>query len=124
MNKIILFLLWLPTLLLAQSDSLNISWNRNPETNMSHYLLERKIDTGTFTQIANVPHPTSGTTVGPYGDHPTVPLTGHRYGYRVRAVNILGVISLYSNEVGTGIPLITTTGIPATITGGNHNPIG
>jgi len=118
-----LLLLLLPMFLQAQSDSLNITWNRNPETDMSHYLLDSRTDAGAFTQIANVPHPTTGTTVTT-SHRPTVPLAGHRYSYRVRAVDTGGLTSVYSDTAGTGIPLITVSAVPAVLTGPVTIPLG
>ena len=118
MKKLLVFLmlLLLPMLLLAQTDSLNVSWNRNTETDMSHYLLDQGINSTTFNQIANVPQTAIG--VNPtYIDRPTPPLQGNLYSYRLAAVDSAANQSLYSDTVSVGIPLITTAAIPANLTG-------
>jgi hypothetical protein len=113
---LVVLILLMPFLLLAQTDSLKVSWDRNPETDMLHYLLDRSINSVTaFTTIANVPQPLIGSTPG-YNDRPTPPLQGNLYSYRVVAVDSAGNYSEFSDTVSVGIPLITEGVVPANLT--------
>lgn len=106
-NLFIYFLLITSTgLLLAQTNSFNISWDANTEPDINSYQLYRGTSPGAANQITSVQHPSHS-----YSD--TNIEKGVLYYYRVKATDLSNNQSDYSSEVSAAIPLISN--IPAQI---------
>lgn len=89
-----------PTLY-AQTDSLNISWDLNPEPDMYQYRLYRAENGFTnFSLINTVIHPRIKTT-----DRQNI-APGNLYAYTLIAVDSAGNPSPFSDTVSVGIPRI------------------
>ncbi len=85
----------------AQTDSLNIGWDVNPEPDMLEYQLYRAVDgTSNFTFLQSVPHP-STSWVDRNGIQP-----GRLYAYKIAAMDSAGNLSPLSNYLAIGIPKI------------------
>lgn len=87
--------------LIAQTDSLNIFWNLNPDSDMYSYKLFRSVNgTTNFQNIQNIHHPRTHT-VDRYYIQP-----GNLYAYTLVAMDSAGNLSDYSDTVQVGIPKI------------------
>lgn len=87
--------------LFAQTDSLNIYWNLNPDPDMYSYKLFRAVNgNSNFQIIQNVPHP-QAHTVDRYLIQP-----GNLYAYTLVAMDSAGNLSDFSDTVMVGIPRI------------------
>jgi len=87
--------------LIAQTDSLNIYWDLNPDSDMYSYKLFRSVNgTSNFQLIQNVLHPQTHT-VDRYYIQP-----GNLYAYTLVAMDSAGNLSDYSDTVTVGIPQI------------------
>jgi hypothetical protein len=102
--------------LLAQTDSLRISWNPNPEPDMLEYRVYRSVNSITnFQVIQTIPHPQVQTV-----DRNSIQ-PGNSYAFRLTAVDSAGNQSVPSEIVSVGIPQIVWTvteilsGSPTTI---------
>jgi uncharacterized protein (TIGR02145 family) len=87
-------------------DQIDLSWKDN-STNETGYKIERKTDSGVFTEIGS-----SNTDITTYSDK-TVSLNTN-YTYRVYSFNQVGKSINYSNEVSIktlNIPTLTTTAL-------------
>ena len=90
--------------LFAQTDSLNISWDLNPEPDMYQYRLYRSENGFTnFSLINTVIHPDVKTI-----DRHNI-LPGNLYAYTLIAMDSAGNTSPFSDTVSVGIPLINWT---------------
>lgn len=88
----------------AQTDSLRIFWNVNPEPDMFEYQLYRAVNGATnFQLLQSVIHPDS-LAVDRNQIQP-----GNLYAYTLRAVDSAGNQSEYSDTVAVGIPKIDWT---------------
>jgi hypothetical protein len=72
------------------TGTIEISWNRNTESDFKEYRVFRSVDGGPFAQIA------TGLAAAAYSDHDVV--SGKRFAYRVVAVDQLGNASEPSAE--------------------------
>jgi hypothetical protein len=95
----ILFTLIAVTGMLAQTDSLNVSWNPNSEPDMLQYNLYKDVNNNGFNNIANIPHPTTE-----YVDFIVQP--GDLISFYLTAEDSSNLISDPSNTVTVGIPMI------------------
>ncbi|GAB4371648.1 MAG: hypothetical protein Kow0042_14510 [Calditrichia bacterium] len=87
--------------LLAQTDSLNIIWQPNPEPDMYCYRLFRAVNNlNTLQQIQTIMHPQSHTV-----DRDNI-TPGNLYIYTLVACDSAGNQSGYSDTVSVGIPSI------------------
>ncbi|MEJ2049357.1 MAG: fibronectin type III domain-containing protein, partial [Calditrichota bacterium] len=96
--------------LIAQTDSLRISWNPNPEADMLEYRVYRSVNSTTnFQVIQTVPHPQVQTV-----DRNSIQ-PGNLYAFRLTAVDAAGNQSVPSEIVSVGIPQVvwTVTQIPS-----------
>jgi FtsP/CotA-like multicopper oxidase with cupredoxin domain len=71
---------------LSAGSSINLTWQDNA-TNESYFLVQRRVDGGAWTFLAQVP-PLNATGTVTYNDKPVA--YPHSYQYRVYAVNALG----------------------------------
>jgi hypothetical protein len=87
----------------AQTDSTNVSWNVNPESDMLEYRLYRGDNGSPLALLYTIPHPqvTIGDTnnVGP----------GNLYCYSLVAVDSGSNISEFSDTVCVGVPQVILT---------------
>lgn len=102
--KIWFFKIWLLFLFLsvaiAQTDSLNISWDANSEPDIQRYKLQRSINSlNNFEDFLTLNHPLTHAV-----DHSAEP--GNLYAYRVAAIDSAGNMSLYTGPASVGIPAI------------------
>ena len=98
---------------LVSSDQIDLSWKDN-STNETGYKIERKIDTGNFTEIGS-----TAIDVTTFSDKALSINTN--YTYRVYGINQVGKSISYSNEVTIktiAVPTITTTAITEIISSG------
>jgi hypothetical protein len=87
--------------LFAQTDSLHIHWNVNPEPDMREYRLFRSINNlANFQILQTVPHPDSLAV----DKNQIVP--GNLYAYTLSAVDSAGNQSQNSDTVSVGLPKI------------------
>ncbi len=88
---------------IVSKDQVDLTWKDN-STNETGYKIERKTDSGNFTEIGS-----SNTDITTYSDK-TVSLNTN-YTYRVYSFNQVGKSINYSNEVSTtlNIPTLTTS---------------
>ncbi len=93
-------LFMVPMVLFGQTTHWRLIWDKNPEPDMSHYLIYRDTAINPTTQIGRTEHP---DTV--YTDTTIVP--GVQYYYRVTAVDSSDLASDYSDNVSAAIPLVT-----------------
>ena len=96
--------------LIAQTDSLRISWNPNPEADMLEYRVYRSVNSTTnFQVIQTIPHPQVQTV-----DRNSIQ-PGNLYAFRLTAVDAAGNQSVPSEIVSVGIPQLvwTVTQIPS-----------
>ena len=88
----------------SQTDSLRISWNPNPETDMLEYRLQRSVNgLQNFLQIQTIPHPQTATV-----DRLNIS-PGSLYSFRLAAVDSSGSVSEFSDTVSIGIPNLNWT---------------
>jgi hypothetical protein len=85
-----------------------LTWTDN-STNETGFTIERKIGTGTYTQIGTV-----ATNIATYSD--VAVSAGNTYTYRVFSTNSAGNSTTYSNEVTITIPLPVTVPVLTTTT--------
>jgi hypothetical protein len=78
-------------LTLTSDTEINLSWSDNSNNELG-FIIEKKTDTGSFTQLASLGANTKNFTDGSVS-------TGHTYTYRVRAYNHFGNSVDYTNEV-------------------------
>ncbi len=83
-----------------------LTWTDN-STNETGFTIERKIGTGTYTQIGTV-----ATNIATYSD--VAVSAGNTYTYRVFSTNSAGNSTTYSNEVTITIPLPVTVPVSTT----------
>lgn len=83
-----------------------LTWTDN-STNETGFTIERKIGTGTYTQIGTV-----ATNIATYSD--VAISAGNTYTYRVFSTNSAGNSTTYSNEVSITIPLPVTVPVLTT----------
>lgn len=84
----------------AQTDSLNIFWDKNPEPDMYLYQLQRSVNsTSNFQFYMELFHPDTHAV-----DYDVEP--GKLYAYRVAAMDSVGNLSNFSNPESVGIPRI------------------
>ena len=95
----LLFTLITTTGLLAQTDSLNISWNPNPEPDMLQYHLYKDVNGNGFNNLATVPHPNTN-----YVDYIVQP--GDLITFYLTAEDSTFLVSVPSNTVTIGLPII------------------
>ena len=98
---------------LVSGDQVDLSWKDN-STNETGYKIERKIDTGNFTEIGS-----TAIDVTTFSDKALSINTN--YTYRVYGINQVGKSISYSNEVTIktiAVPTITTTAITEIISSG------
>lgn len=89
--------------LFAQTDSLNIFWNKNPESDMYQYLLQRSVNSfSDFQNYIYLLHPDTNAV-----DNNVQP--GNLYAYRVAAMDSAGNLSNFSGFGAVGIPEILWT---------------
>lgn len=113
---IIIILLFLRSAF-TQTDSLNISWDRNPtEDSVEYYILYRALSStdtnftiGQYVSIQNVPQTSPGIERVATVDHTQEIRPGYFISYRVVAVDSEGLRSDYSDPEGVGIPQINWT---------------
>lgn len=85
-----------------------LTWTDN-STNETGFTIERKIGTGSYTQIGTV-----STNIATYSD--VAVSAGNTYTYRVFSNNSAGNSTTYSNEVTISIPLPVTVPVLTTTT--------
>lgn len=85
---------------IAQTTSFNLTWDPNEESDMSAYKIYRSTSPGASQEIGSVSHPTVS-----YRDNAVE--KGIIYYYRLKAVDLSGNASPYSEEVSAAIPLIS-----------------
>lgn len=113
---IIMILLFIQSAV-TQTDSLNISWDRNPtEDSVAYYILYRarsNVDTNftinQYVSIVNVPQTLPSIARVSTVDHTPEIRPGYFISYRVVAVDSEGLRSDYSDPEGVGIPQIAWT---------------
>lgn len=92
------FLLGIIFQLFAQTDSLNIIWNKNSEADMYRYLLQRSVNsTSNFQNYSYLVHPDTHAV-----DNNVQP--GDLFAYRVAAMDSAGNLSAFTNFKSVGIP--------------------
>ena len=97
------FLLGIILHLFAQTDSLNILWNKNPETDMFRYVLQRSVNsTSNYQNYLNLAYPDTHAV-----DKDIQP--GNLYAYQVAAMDSAGNLSGFSDPDFVGIPIINWT---------------
>jgi hypothetical protein len=107
------------SLIFSQTDSLNIYWNANTESDMFQYKLYRaEGGSGNFQLIQSIPHPLTHA-VDRDNIHP-----GQLYSYKLAAMDSSGNLSPLTDAVSVGIPRVIlslseipseqTTSIPLT----------
>ncbi len=96
-----LFIILNISLIRAQTDSLNIFWDPNPEPDMKEYRLYRSVNSTTdFVMIQTIPHPNTHTV-----DKDNI-RPGNYYRYKMVAVDNDGNVSDFSETVGVFLPII------------------
>ncbi len=99
-SSLILSILFFVRLLHSQTDSLQIFWDPNPETDIENYQLYRSMNSNSYQLWNTIQHPISHIidriNVSP----------GNLYSYRLVAVNSNGMRSDFSDTVSVGIPQI------------------
>jgi len=98
---------------LVSGEQVDLSWKDN-STNETGYKIERKTDTGNFTEIGS-----TATDVTTFSDK-TLSLNTN-YTYRVYSLNQVGKSISYSNEVTIktfNVPTLTTTAITEIVASG------
>jgi hypothetical protein len=101
------------SVLRAQSDSLRISWDLNPESDMLEYRLLRAVNgPQNFQLLQTIPHPITQTV-----DRSNIQL-GNLYSFTLVAVDSAGNPSENSDTVSVGLPVINWT-VSQIVTGGN-----
>ncbi len=104
---------FMSSILLAQTDSLHISWNPNPESDMLEYRLFRAVNgPQNFQLLQTIPHPTTQTV-----DRSNIQ-PGNLYSFTLVAVDSAGNLSQNSDTVSAGLPGINWT-VTQIITGGS-----
>ncbi len=101
----------------AQTDSLNISWDRNPpEDSVAYYILYRALSNSDtnftlnqYVSIRNVPQTLPGINRVATVDHTQEIRPGYFISYRVVAVDSEGLRSDFSDPEGVGLPQINWT---------------
>ena len=96
----ILLLSGLFSIVFSQSNSFNLTWDANTETDIYQYKVFRSLTPGASQEIAMVQHPTVN-----YRDNNVE--KGVLYYYRLKAVDFSLNASEYSQEVSAAIPLIS-----------------
>lgn len=101
MIRILTILLTLITVtgLLAQTDSLNISWSPNPEPDMLQYHIYKDVNGNGFNNLVTIPHPTTD-----YVDYVVQP--GDLLSFYLTAEDQTNLVSVPSNVVTVGLPMI------------------
>lgn len=93
----------------AQTDSLNVAWDQNPESDMFEYRLYRGVNTTVLDSLQTIAYPDTSTVdrdaIGP----------GNLYCFSLLAIDSAGNNSNFSDTVCVGIPLITETAVPANV---------
>lgn len=113
----IIFILLFLQFAFAQTDSLNISWDRNPtEDSVAYYILYRALSStdtnftiNQYVSIQDVPQTAPGIERVATVDHTQEIRAGYFISYRVIAVDSEGLRSDYSDPEGVGIPQINWT---------------
>ena len=102
---------WLLSSLAQGSQSLTLSWNPSPDTNVVGYNVYSGTSSGNYSSRISVGNTTHATIVGLQ--------EGYTYFFAVTAVNCVGQESLPSNEVSYTVPglslgsaLLCTNGLP------------
>jgi hypothetical protein len=93
-----------------------LTWTDN-STNETGFTIERKIGTGSYTQIGTV-----ATNIATYSD--VAISAGNSYTYRVFSTNSAGNSTTYSNEVTISIPLPVTVPVLTTTASSSITSIG
>jgi len=96
----------------VSGTQVNLTWTNNA-TNASSVLIERATGTGAFVQIASV-----AANVTSYSDSGLT--AGTLYSYRVRATDLAGNYSPYSNTASVSTPSL----VPTTVVLDNASPTG
>ena len=92
------------TVLFSQTDSLNVYWNANSESDMFQYKLYRAVgNSGNYQLIKSIPHPQTHA-VDRDNIHP-----GELYSYKLAAMDSAGNISPFTDPVSVGIPQVILT---------------
>lgn len=100
-SKIVIILLMVVSSVWAQTDSLNISWDPNPEPDMKEYRLYRSMNsTSDFQMIQTIQHPNTHAV-----DKNSID-PGNYYRYKLIAVNTADNTSDFSETVGVALPKI------------------
>lgn len=84
----------------------DLTWAANSETDFATYTLERKTGSGSYSTLA------SGLETTSYSD--TTVASGNTYGYRLRAVDTSGNISVPGQELL--VPIVATPSTPTGLT--------
>jgi len=100
MKNLLILILLLATSVFSQTDSLVITWNPNPESDMASYRLFRSRNNAGFTLLQTILHPTTRTV-----DRLSV-APGGLYEFYLQAVDDANNVSENSDVATAGIPII------------------
>ena len=107
----VLFVVLTAGVLLALEMTLNVSWDRNAEPDMDHYVLARAVeDTVTWTEFT-VAHPAVGDTVY-FSEVFDETFSGKRVWYKCAAVDSAGNSSAFCSPVSTVLPDVVVPSVP------------
>jgi len=114
LNKLLLALAIITQMCLsvfAQTHEWHLTWDKNPEDDMSNYKIFRSTSSPAYTEYGTVQHPTGSEGTVTFQD--TQLNRGTQYYYRIKAVNNTGGESDYSDQVSAAIP--DASDLPASI---------